>query len=268
MTADEPRYVDIEIHNLANGKSIDCKALIDTGASSCCLPRSIALALDLRPNSMALISSVMGTLAVPQYLVRLVIGKETFRCTVVEIADPTPALIGWDVIQQSSLLTTISTKIPGHIVHFLTAIPTLKRQMVLVLGQDTTHIDRLNSHGYIGIIVKEQSDIDIQSIEEKVNMLASLCRFVICDNSFPSGHIDELKICALNRFVTAVIQEKGKGATWMQSDYRFDFSFIEVFEYPDVGNIRRTVDKAVEWAERKLTDRKSFFDKLYTWRTP
>jgi hypothetical protein len=214
-------------------------------------------------------------LDVSQYHVRIMIGKDNFECTVVEIADPTPPLIGWDVIQKSSLLAAISARIPGHVVHFLTAIPTLKQQMVLVLGQDTTHINRLkaiqnhlSSHGYSGIIVKEQTDIDIQSVEEKVNMLASLCRFVICDNSFASGHIDELKICAQNRFVTAVIQEKGKGATWMQSDYRVDFSFIDIFEYPDVAGIPLAVDQAVKWADKKLDDRKNVFNSLYTWRTP
>lgn len=275
MTADEPRYIDLEIHNPGNGKSITCKALIDTGASACCLPRSIAVSLGLSPFSMVRISSVTEMIDVPQYFVRLVIGEENFDCSVVEISDPTPVLIGWDVIQKSNLLTTISAKIPGHVVHFLTAIPTLKQQLVLVLGQDTTHIARLKaiqsrlaSVGFTGIIVKDQSDIDIQSVEEKVNMLASLCRFVICDNSFASGHIDELKICALNRFVTAIIQEEGKGATWMQSDYPLDYSFISVFHYSDVGKIPQAVDQAVDWARKKLDERKRFFDKLYSWRAP
>jgi hypothetical protein len=46
-------------------------------------------------------------------------------------------------------------------------------------------------------------------------MLASNSRFVICDNTVSSGHIDELRICATNRFVIAIVQEEGKGATWM-----------------------------------------------------
>ncbi|MCX5904302.1 MAG: retropepsin-like aspartic protease [Proteobacteria bacterium] len=273
-STDQP-YIALKLHNSVNGKSIDCCALIDTGASSCCIPTSMVRALSLPQTGIVRISTAAGVLDVPQYVVQVVIEKQVFDCVVVEVSDPTPMLIGWDVIQKSNLLHTISAKIPGQVVHFLTAIPTLKKQMVLVLGQDTTHIDRLmliknqlNVRGYTGIIVKDQSDVDIQSIEEKVNMLASLCRFVICDNSFPSGHIDELKICSLNRFVTAVIQEKGRGATWMQSDYPVDYSFITVIEYSDIRGIPDVVEQAIEWAKNKLDERKSFFDKIYRWRTP
>lgn len=62
-----------------------------------------------------------------------------------------------------------------------------------MLGQYTSEIDQLYSIraklrdlSYMSIIVKDIADIDIQSVEEKVNMLASLSRFVICENSITS----------------------------------------------------------------------------------
>jgi len=207
-----------------------------------------------------------------QYQIQITIGGKIFSCQAVEVENPCPLLIGWDIIKQGNL-PEIPTKIVGNIVHFLSIIPKLKRELVLVLGQDTTEIERLRviqnqlkPLRYSGIIVKEYPDIDIQSVEEKVNMLASLCRFVICENSVASGHIDELKICRDNRFVTAILQERGKGATWMQADYPIDYPFMKVFEYPDPASMPLYVMKAVEWAEKKQTKRKKMFDNLYTWR--
>ena len=120
--------------------------------------------------------------------------------------------------------------------------------------------------GYEGIIVKEILDIEIQSVEEKVNMLASLSRFIICDNSFTSGHIDELKICASNRFTTAIIQEENKGATWMQADYSIDYNFMQTFTYTDVSKISEVVKQSVVWAEEQLKKRTELLNSLYHWR--
>jgi hypothetical protein len=93
-------------------------------------------------------------------------------------------------------------------------------------------------------------------------MLASLCRFVICENTV----VDELKICANNRFVTAILQEQGKGATWMQSDYNVDYSFMKTFYYPSLRKIDEVVDTAIKWAEDKIEERRLKFNKLYKWR--
>jgi len=182
-------------------------------------------------------------------------------------------LLGWDIIKQGIRHPVFINLVVGDIVHILDAIPSFKKNTVLVLGQDTSEIDRLRSIqaklknlGYTGIIVKDIADIDIQSVEEKVNMLASLSRFVICENSTTSGHIDELKICATNRFVTAILQQEGMGATWMQADYPLDFSFIKTFFYPTRTETPSAVEKAAEWAEKKLNERKLYFDRLYSWR--
>lgn len=161
----------------------------------------------------------------------------------------------------------------GLVVSVCDIIQQTKKQFVLVLGQDTTEIyrlhlicDALKNIGYTGIIVKEIPDLEIQSIEEKVNMLASLSRFVICDNSFTSGHIDELKICSSNRFTTAIIQEEGKGATWMQADYPVDFKFIHTFSYSDISKISAVTKQAAYWAEDWLNIRTGNLNSLYPWR--
>jgi predicted aspartyl protease len=271
-------YVDVTLENVIKKKSLKVRALIDTGATSSCLTRNIIRQLELPIIGVAEVVSVTGKFTVNIYLASFLIDGQKFENVQVmeaELGDDTAALIGWDIIKNSTLLSSISSKLVGQVTHFLTNIPSLKKSLVLILGQDTTEIFRLRivqqhlaQKGYNGIIVKEQPDINIQSIEEKVNMLASLCRFIVCDNSFTSGHIDELKICAINRFVTAIIQEKGKGATWMQVDYKYDFSFMNTFYYDDPSDIPNAANQAIAWAENKLNDRKLIYDKIYTWRSP
>ena len=97
-------------------------------------------------------------------------------------------------------------------------------------------------------------------------MLGSLSRFIICENSESSGHIIELGLASTNRFVTAILQQRGTGATWMQSDYSFDFSFMKAFEYDHPDNVEPIVNEALEWAEEKVRERAAYFNKLYPWR--
>ena len=82
--------------------------------------------------------------------------------------------------------------------------------------------------GYEGIIIKELRDEnEVQSIEHKVSLYAHICRFVIVENSTASGHIDELKICEINKIITVILQQEGYGATYMQEDYSFEHNYIE-----------------------------------------
>ena len=260
------------------GKSLLTKALIDTGASMTCIPKALAEALDLTVCGQTTVSTVGGILEFPCYLVDIQIRNRWIRGHVV-LALPEGhefPLLGWDILKDvwtEPLRRLIEGRTLTEVINILDFVPSFKQTHVLVLGQDTTEIhrlraiqQRLKSHGFEGVVVKDITDIEIQSVEEKVNMLASLSAFVVCENSYPSGHVDELKICSLNRFVTAILQEKGRGATWMQADYPVDFSFIETFEYSNVNEIGSAVDKSVEWALKKIDERKAFFNSIYRWR--
>jgi len=274
MSDKEQPYIEVRFSSPCEDVSIRCRTLLDTGAETTCIPEELVHALHLQVHDKRVIETVAGEVRdVGKYFVNVQIGNNLFsKHPVLAIPLKTP-LIGWDILGRGVVLYSLMSRVFGQIIHVLGAIPSFKQRTVLVLGQDTTQIirlqaiqDRLRGRGYTGIIVKDQADIEIQSIEEKVNMLASLCRFVICDNTFPSGHIDELKICSLNRFVTAILQEEGKGATWMQVDYPLDFSFMKIFKYSSVKQIDSAVNNAVKWAEKKIVERKAFFNRLYSWR--
>lgn len=42
----------------------------------------------------------------------------------------------------------------------------------------------------------------------------------------------------------------------MQADYPLDYSFMETFTYSNVNELDSAVDKAVEWARKKIDQRK------------
>jgi predicted aspartyl protease len=271
-------YVELRLSNPKTGESILTKALVDTGASMTCIPKALAENLRLEISGQRMVSTVGGPFLCTDYVVDIKVRDRQFRGRKV-LAMPEGfeiPLLGWDVLKDvwiEPLRSFVEGRTLAEVINILDFVPSFKQKHVLVLGQDTTEIQRLRAiqqrlkfHGYDGIVVKDIADIEIQSVEEKVNMLASLCAFVVCENSTPSGHIDELKICSLNRFVTAVLQEEGRGATWMQADYAVDYTFIETFRYPNLEEISSVVDKAVEWSRKKIEERKVIFNRLYRWR--
>lgn len=275
MAKAEPisRIVQATFCNPKSGSSESLECLIDTGADITIIPQSLADRLGLWPVGYLTVSTMTNHMQVPLVSVTVHVSGQDFEIRPAVFQGFAQPHLGWDVLKQGIQYPTFINLVIGDVIHVLGAIPTLKEKTVLLLGQDTSEIDRLRSIqaklqdiGYTAIVVKDIADIDIQSVEEKVNMLASLSRFVICENSTTSGHIDELKICAANRFVTAILQQEGMGATWMQADYPIDFSFIETFHYRTLADLPHTVGQAIEWAEKKLNERKLYFNRLYSWR--
>jgi hypothetical protein len=119
-----------------------------------------------------------------------------------------------------------------------------------------------------GLILDDLSDIEEQSLAEKMVTFASIARFIICDDLVPSGHIDELAICSERRFTTAILRVKGKPATAMQADIADDVSFMKAVEYDSDEELEVAVDQAVSWAQEIVKARSHNFNRKYTWRSP
>lgn len=138
-------------------------------------------------------------------------------------------------------------------------IKRFREKQILVLGKDDgPEIERLHairdcvhSAGYQPLLVKDYPDIPELSNEEKVRVFADASRFVILENTFPAGQIAELKMCATNRIVTAALRERGKGSSFMVTDYFKDFDFIKEFEYRDPGSLNPAVESALKWVNKK-----------------
>jgi ligand-binding sensor protein len=152
-----------------------------------------------------------------------------------------------------------------------------KEDTVLILGKDTPpesdilrNIQRIvNKHRYKSVLVKDYDDIDSMSIEQKVIAFAQASRFAILENSFPAGQIDECRLCAMNRVVTVMLRQKGKGSSFLVTDYRLDFPFMREFVYSPESthtNLTKVLPRALEWAEATLRKRTRFYRKMYPWR--
>jgi len=133
---------------------------------------------------------------------------------------------------------------------------------VLVLGKDTGPAldqlkriaDKLRELGYYPYIIKDQPDKLGESVVQKVMRYALSSRFVLIENTEPSGHLYEIPhVTKAAECVTVVLQQEGKGATWMFEDaYERHKHWHRVTYTPD--ELEAAVAEAAAWAERFVTD--------------
>jgi hypothetical protein len=127
----------------------------------------------------------------------------------------------------------------------------------LILGKDTGDgLTRLRSVqtqlialGYDAILIKDQPEVRGESVIQKVLHYATSCRFVILDNTEASGHLYELPhVSKSAECITVVLQERGRGSTWMLEDAFFRHNHWRKFEF-DSSELASVLEQAVAWAE-------------------
>jgi hypothetical protein len=133
---------------------------------------------------------------------------------------------------------------------------------VLILGKDSgAALDRLKAIGsklkelgYYVYIIKEEPDRVGESIVQKVLRYALSSKFVLIENTEPSGHLYEMPhVAKAAECVTVVLQEEGKGATWMFEDAYAKHKHWHKLTYRD-GELERAVEEAADWAEKFVAD--------------
>ena len=131
---------------------------------------------------------------------------------------------------------------------------------VLILGKDTgeglERLKRIQAHldnsGFYTYIIKEQPDIIGESVIQKVMRYGLSSRFVIVENSEPSGHLYEFPhITKFAELTTIVLQREGEGSTWMFEDLYPRLKSIKKFDYNN-DNLEEQIDKAIKWANGYL----------------
>jgi len=128
---------------------------------------------------------------------------------------------------------------------------------VLILGKDTGEslerlkriASELEEQGYYTYIIKEQPDKIGESVIQKVLRYALSSKFIVIENSESSGHLYEIPhVTKMAESVTVVLQEEGKGATWMFEDAYGKHKHWRKFEYQPDG-LKDAIKEAVTWAE-------------------
>jgi hypothetical protein len=128
---------------------------------------------------------------------------------------------------------------------------------ILLLGKDTGDSlkllkciqKELESSGYSVCIVKEQPDRPGESIIQKVQRYALSSKFIIVENSEPSGHLYEIPhVAKMLECITVFLEEKGRGATWMFEDIYGKSNQLKKFVYTK-DTLQAELKKTVNWAE-------------------
>ena len=133
-------------------------------------------------------------------------------------------------------------------------------ESVLVLGKDTgpgmkrlkTIAAVLEDSGHYVYIIKDQPDRLGESVIQKVLRYAMLSRFVIIENTEPSGHLYEVPhVTKMAECITAVLQEKGRGSTWLFEDAYGKSKAWKKFTYTP-KELASAVNVAAAWAHKEL----------------
>jgi hypothetical protein len=127
---------------------------------------------------------------------------------------------------------------------------------VLILGKDTGEglklLKRIQSHldnlGFYTYIIKEQPDRIGESIIQKVLRFGLSSRFIIIENSEPTGHLYEFPhISKIAELTTIVLQRQDEGATWMFEDLYHRHNNIKKFDYLE-ETLETQIDAGIHWA--------------------
>lgn len=127
---------------------------------------------------------------------------------------------------------------------------------VLILGKDAGEslllLKRIQNYleylGYYTYIIKEQPDRIGESIIQKVLRYGLSSRFVIIENTESSGHLYEFPhIAKMAELTCIVLQEEGKGATWMFEDLYHKLKNINKVEYIK-DDLEQQIENGISWA--------------------
>lgn len=143
---------------------------------------------------------------------------------------------------------------------------------VLVLGKDAgASLDLLKQIaavladlGYYTYIIKEQPDRIGEGIIQKVMRYALVSRFVVVENT-ESGHLYEVPhVTKMAECVTVVLQQHGKGATWMFEDGYAKHAHWHKVEYQG-ADLEGAVQAAAAWAEEFVNSFADHQKKVLPW---
>lgn len=144
---------------------------------------------------------------------------------------------------------------------------------VLILGKDTGEgldlLKRIQIHldnmGFYTYIIKEQPDIIGESVIQKVLRFGLSSRFVIIENSEPTGHLYEFPhITKFAELTSIVLQRQGEGSTWMFEDLYHRLQNIKKFEYTN-ETLEDEINLGIEWANSYLSTFGKFQKEKLPW---
>lgn len=155
-------------------------------------------------------------------------------------------------------------------------VKALKEEGVLILGKDhedgLTLLERIGdllakAHGKAPLLLKEQEDRDDLGLVAKLLINSAAARWVLVENSFPSGHLYELPYVDMAGVVVAVLQQEDRGASFMPDEAMLKSAQWRRFTYtPD--RLEDALGDAVRWAESTVASIRKKHKRSRPWKLP
>ena len=99
----------------------------------------------------------------------------------------------------------------------------------------------------------------------KINSLIAKAKFVIVEDSVPSGAILELEYCKNVGAITAIFRKRGKKSSWMSIDFEIhseDFCSFEYDDWSSNGFEKMIKGPVLDWVEERKKKRNDRFKEL------
>lgn len=150
-----------------------------------------------------------------------------------------------------------------------------KKGHVLLLG-DFGHEGRLRLEdikstlgrlGYFAFTLDEVQEPSSYDLRHKVTAVASVCRFVVIDDSAKSGQAAEIPIVEAVRATTVVLRRVGSESTFVTRGLGATSKIIREYNY-ESGTLDQVLVTAVGWAENTIADLEREYSRTYPWRPP
>jgi hypothetical protein len=144
---------------------------------------------------------------------------------------------------------------------------------VLVLGSyhppGSARLESICVHlrelGYEPVLVANIPDFEHYDQSQKVVAIAAVSRFILIDDSDPSGHLNEVELCKVNRWVTTLLRANGKPASSMTLGASISSNVMHELPY-DPEDMAPAVRAATAWAEQRLMELEKQFSAIYPFR--
>lgn len=123
----------------------------------------------------------------------------------------------------------------------------------------------LEETGYEPVLVEDIPDFEHYDLRQKVVAIGAVSRFIVIDDSSPSGHLNEVELCSTNRWVTIILRKHKCHTSWITAGASLTSNVILETDY-DPETPLPAIQKATRWAEDRLKELKDKLNNLYPWR--
>jgi hypothetical protein len=146
-----------------------------------------------------------------------------------------------------------------------------KKGHVLLLGDfSARRIEAIKQvverKGYYAFTLQDVKELSEYDLRQKLTAIASVCRFVVVDDSSRAGQAAEIPIIDFLRVVTIVLRLRGSDSTFVNRPLEATSKVIKEAEYDD-NDLEQILDESIRWAESQIGDLSQQYARAYPWRS-